>query len=380
MFDAWGNVLVQNGAGNVLNGLSLLDRGYTGHEHLQSVGLIHMNGRLYDAKLHRFLQPDNYVQDPGNTQNYNRYGYVLNNPLKYIDPSGEQGDIPGSNGTNTGDGTGSYTSTDLNQLWDDLKMKEWFKRNFSARNFGRAWDATTKAIDDTGSFIGRNVKSFLKNIGSLFGGHKKSGSTPNIATNINMNNISATPATPSMYNNFNLGNNTMISQYNGHPIIPANTVGSPGNSSNTFSTIGLFGDVANYSDVGSFRLASNGLFSPKYYSSGWNGGSRAGIKTYNFSKLGGKISAGAGLVTTGMSYYDISNGDTSPVTWADATIGTAGVISSGAYYFNGIEIPFVGEVVAAYGALRLSWDYGYYMGSYYGPSTWYGTNDNKWFK
>lgn len=48
-----------------------------------------MNGRLYDAKLHRFLQPDNYVQDPSNTQNYNRYGYVLNNPLKYTDPSGE---------------------------------------------------------------------------------------------------------------------------------------------------------------------------------------------------------------------------------------------------------------------------------------------------
>ncbi|WP_245600510.1 RHS repeat domain-containing protein [Flavobacterium daejeonense] len=89
LFDAWGNVLVQDGVGNTLAGLTILDRGYTGHEHLQSVGLIHMNGRLYDAKLHRFLQPDNYVQDPGNTQNYNRYGYVLNNPLKYIDPSGE---------------------------------------------------------------------------------------------------------------------------------------------------------------------------------------------------------------------------------------------------------------------------------------------------
>ena len=89
LFDAWGNVLVQDGSGNTLNGLTLLDRGYTGHEHLQSVGLIHMNGRLYDAKLHRFLQPDNYVQDPGNTQNYNRYGYVFNNPLKYTDPSGE---------------------------------------------------------------------------------------------------------------------------------------------------------------------------------------------------------------------------------------------------------------------------------------------------
>ena len=48
-----------------------------------------MNGRLYDPLLHRFLSPDNYVQGPTNTQNFNRYGYVLNNPLSHVDPSGE---------------------------------------------------------------------------------------------------------------------------------------------------------------------------------------------------------------------------------------------------------------------------------------------------
>lgn len=90
LFDAWGSLIsVQNGAGVVLTGLTVLDRGYTGHEHLQSVALINMNGRIYDPKLHRFLQPDNNIQDPFNTQNYNRYSYVLNNPLKYNDPSGE---------------------------------------------------------------------------------------------------------------------------------------------------------------------------------------------------------------------------------------------------------------------------------------------------
>lgn len=91
LFDAWGEVLkVEDAQGNSLAGFIVLDRGYTGHEHLQSVGLIHMNGRLYDPKLHRFLQPDNFIQDPSNTQNFNRYGYVLNNPLKYTDPSGEE--------------------------------------------------------------------------------------------------------------------------------------------------------------------------------------------------------------------------------------------------------------------------------------------------
>lgn len=65
------------------------DRGYTGHEHLLSeFGLINMNGRMYDPNLGRFLSPDKYIQSPYNPQNYNRYSYCLNNPLKYTDPSG----------------------------------------------------------------------------------------------------------------------------------------------------------------------------------------------------------------------------------------------------------------------------------------------------
>ena len=79
---------ITDGNGNKLENL-LLDRGYTGHEHLASVGLIHCNGRLYDPALHRFLMPDNYIQDPFNTQNFNRYGYCLNNPLVYVDQNGE---------------------------------------------------------------------------------------------------------------------------------------------------------------------------------------------------------------------------------------------------------------------------------------------------
>ena len=64
------------------------DRGFTGHEHLDDVGIVHMNGRLYDANLGVFLQPDPFIQDPSNLQNYNRYGYCFNNPLTCTDPSG----------------------------------------------------------------------------------------------------------------------------------------------------------------------------------------------------------------------------------------------------------------------------------------------------
>lgn len=65
--------------------------GYTGHEQVDSVGVIHMNGRIYDPKLGRFLQADPYVQDATNSQSLNRYSYVLNNPMAFTDPSGYWG-------------------------------------------------------------------------------------------------------------------------------------------------------------------------------------------------------------------------------------------------------------------------------------------------
>ncbi|HIB8182280.1 TPA: RHS repeat-associated core domain-containing protein [Elizabethkingia anophelis] len=50
-FDAWGNR--QIGGDN-----NYLDRGYMGHEHFEDIGIIHMNGRLYDPSLRRFLNVD----------------------------------------------------------------------------------------------------------------------------------------------------------------------------------------------------------------------------------------------------------------------------------------------------------------------------------
>ena len=67
---------------------SFTTRGFTGHEGLDPVGLIHMNGRVYDPKLGRFLSADPFVQAASNTQSFNRYAYVWNNPLSYTDPSG----------------------------------------------------------------------------------------------------------------------------------------------------------------------------------------------------------------------------------------------------------------------------------------------------
>ena len=60
-----------------------LGRGYSGHEHLKEFGLVNMNARLYDPALGRFLAPDPFVQMPDLSQNFNRYSYAMNNPLRY---------------------------------------------------------------------------------------------------------------------------------------------------------------------------------------------------------------------------------------------------------------------------------------------------------
>ena len=66
----------------------LIDRGFTGQQHLDNFALINFNGRMYDPVLAHFLSPDPYIQNPENPLNYNRYSYCLFSPLQYVDPSG----------------------------------------------------------------------------------------------------------------------------------------------------------------------------------------------------------------------------------------------------------------------------------------------------
>jgi len=67
---------------------SVTNRGYTGHEMDDEVGLINMNARVYDPYLGRFMSADPVLPDAYDMQSFNRYSYVLNNPLKYTDPTG----------------------------------------------------------------------------------------------------------------------------------------------------------------------------------------------------------------------------------------------------------------------------------------------------
>ena len=93
-YDAWGkrrtlNGLPLNGSATPSNIDGVVDnRGFTGHEMLDQLDLVHMNGRVFDPLTARFLSGDPLVQDPRNGQNYNRYSYVFNNPTNLTDPTG----------------------------------------------------------------------------------------------------------------------------------------------------------------------------------------------------------------------------------------------------------------------------------------------------
>ena len=98
-YDAFGKlrtgVLDQTQQTRLLAGLvpqgvfsAFTDRGYTNHRQLNGIGLVHMGGRVYDPHTGRFLSADPNIQAPLNTQSYNRYSYVLNNPLSLNDPTG----------------------------------------------------------------------------------------------------------------------------------------------------------------------------------------------------------------------------------------------------------------------------------------------------
>jgi RHS repeat-associated protein len=88
-YDAWGKRRFPNGTDDPTGSIvSQTPRGFTGQEMLASVGLVHLNGRVYDPYIARMTSADPVVGDPLNGQTWNRYSYVWNNPLAYTDPTG----------------------------------------------------------------------------------------------------------------------------------------------------------------------------------------------------------------------------------------------------------------------------------------------------
>ena len=65
-----------------------IDKGFTGQVIEPGLGLHDYGARHYAQPLGRWIAPDTLVPDPMDPQALNRYSYVLNNPLRYNDPSG----------------------------------------------------------------------------------------------------------------------------------------------------------------------------------------------------------------------------------------------------------------------------------------------------
>ena len=92
VIDATGNKVAENrykpyGEQRWSDGTLPTDYRFTG-QRLDDVGLYQMGARWYDPSLGRWISPDTIIPDLANPQSLNRYSYVYNNTLRYIDPTG----------------------------------------------------------------------------------------------------------------------------------------------------------------------------------------------------------------------------------------------------------------------------------------------------
>ncbi len=69
---------------------SSVTRGFTGHEEDDEFGLVNMKGRIFDPHVGRFATTDPILANIWDGQSHNRYAYVFNNPLAFVDPTGFQ--------------------------------------------------------------------------------------------------------------------------------------------------------------------------------------------------------------------------------------------------------------------------------------------------
>jgi RHS repeat-associated protein len=87
-YDAWGKRRNLDGTDSATPIVAIDKRGYTDQEELDNLGVVNMNARIYDPVIARFVSPDPIIQRPFGPQTHNRYSYVSNRPLRFVDPSG----------------------------------------------------------------------------------------------------------------------------------------------------------------------------------------------------------------------------------------------------------------------------------------------------
>ena len=136
-------------------------RQYTGQMNDGDTGLYYYNARYYEPGLARFVQADTIVPDSNNPQLYNRYSYVGNSPLNYVDPSGyDLMIVTGGNGDEyigvpdpwkewimAYKGWSETEWTDFLKGWNEAHNKADYTNDFGIRFFD--W-AECKCVDKAG--------------------------------------------------------------------------------------------------------------------------------------------------------------------------------------------------------------------------------------
>jgi RHS repeat-associated protein len=82
-YKAWGEERYNSGAPPT-------SLSFSGQRAEAGLGLYFYKARYLDPVLGRFTSPDSIVPNPGNPLDWDRFSYVRNNPLRYVDPSGHE--------------------------------------------------------------------------------------------------------------------------------------------------------------------------------------------------------------------------------------------------------------------------------------------------
>ncbi len=93
--------------------ISLTDYTYTGQRNLTGTGLMDYRARFYSPSLKRFIQPDSLIPGMANSQSWNRYSSVKNNPINFNDPTGHVECEPGSGDSCMSPGSTSTGSANI---------------------------------------------------------------------------------------------------------------------------------------------------------------------------------------------------------------------------------------------------------------------------
>ena len=138
--------VIQVTNGQLDNQTEIDNKGYTGQEMLDQLALVHLNGRVYDPLVGRFISADPEIQDPTHSQSYNRYTYVWNNPTNDTDPTGFEAESEGD-----GDGGGGSAGMQAESSGGS-------ESGFGAANFSADRGSSTQSPAGAGPAAGEGVK------------------------------------------------------------------------------------------------------------------------------------------------------------------------------------------------------------------------------